>query len=70
MKAGYKTTEFWLTVFAQLLGIAVLFGVVTAEQVDSLNGAIETAIKAIVGLWVAVAPLLEYIKSRAELKGL
>ena len=68
MKPGYKTTEFWLTVIAQILAVAVLFGVVTAEQVDTLNGAIESAVKAFIGLWLAVAPLVEYIRSRAALK--
>lgn len=68
MKEGYKTTEFWLTLLAQLLGVAVLFGVINAEQVKTLNDAIAVAVQAVVGLWVAVAPLVEYIKSRAAVK--
>jgi hypothetical protein len=32
MKPGYKTTEFWITMLIQLLGIGTLTGVVTPDQ--------------------------------------
>ena len=37
-KPGYKTTEFWVTIIVQILGIATLMGYVTPEQQSALDG--------------------------------
>lgn len=68
MKPGYKTTEFWLTVFAQVSGLVVLFGVLDSKQADTLVEAVTRLIEAVAGLLVAVAPLVTYIKERSNLK--
>jgi hypothetical protein len=41
MKPGYKTTEFWLAIASQLLGILVVLGVITPEQQDAFAGALQ-----------------------------
>ena len=47
MKPGYKTTEFWVTLIVQLLGILVLFGVITPEQQSTLAEAAQQGAAAI-----------------------
>jgi hypothetical protein len=37
MKAGYKTTEFWVTLASQVIGILLLTGVITPEQSEVLG---------------------------------
>jgi hypothetical protein len=37
MKQGYKTTEFWVTLASQVVGILLLTGVVTPEQSEVLG---------------------------------
>jgi len=64
MKQGYKTTEFWTSLFAQLAGLAVIFGVADA---DSAN-AICMAASQIAGAVVAGAGALGYAFSRGKAK--
>lgn len=59
-KAGIKTTEFWISVFLFLLGIAVLV-------VDSLQAG-STVAGRIVGGLVALAGALGYTVPRAGVK--
>jgi hypothetical protein len=68
MKPGKNTTEFYLTLFSKLLGIIVLFDVISADQSQQLFEAVKLAVEAIVGLALVVIPLIEYIKNRTELK--
>lgn len=46
-KPGYKTTEFWVTLVIQFIGIAVLFGWITPEQRDTLVQAVQQGAAAI-----------------------
>lgn len=68
MKSGYKTTEFWLTLLAQVFGGVVLFGVLSGVEADSIVEAVGLLVKAVTGLFVALAPLIAYIKNRAAVK--
>jgi hypothetical protein len=68
MKPGKNTTEFYLTLLSKILGIVVLFDVISAEQANQLFEAIQLAVEAIIGLALVVIPLIEYIKNRTELK--
>jgi len=68
MKPGFKTSEFWLTVLAGVFGVVVLFGALTGSEADSIVAAVELLIKSVTGLVVALAPLIAYIKGRAEVK--
>ena len=59
VKPGYKTTEFWMTVFAQLAGIVLASGAVSdGGMVDK-----------IMGMCVAVLSQMGYQVSRGLAKG-
>jgi hypothetical protein len=60
MKSGYKTTEFWLAVFTNLLGVLVLFDVIGEEMVGPLAQVAAMIAMAIVNGW--------YASSRAQVK--
>ncbi len=68
MKPGYKTTEFWLTVIAAFGGVFVAFGFVDQSDVDNVIKSIGALVGAAVALFVAVKPIIEYIKSRTAIK--
>jgi len=63
-KPGYKTTEFWVTVVCQLIGILALAGVFTAEQ----SAALTESITQIVGAVVMGASAFGYSLSRGNAK--
>ena len=45
MKAGYKTTEFWLTVIATVLGLLFASGIVSdGSQADKILGMASTVL--------------------------
>mgnify|MGYP006295731821 CR=1 FL=1 len=60
-KPGYKTTEFWLSLLATLLGFLLASGVMDAVPQESW-------IARIVGGLVAVLASLGYSASRAKVK--
>ena len=60
-KPGYKTTEFWLSLLATLLGFLLASGVMDGVSEDSWIA------KVVVGL-VAVLATLGYSASRAKVK--
>ena len=45
---GYKTTEFWVTVVCQIIGMLALAGVFTHEQSTALTAAITQIVAAVV----------------------
>ncbi len=58
MKPGYKTTEFWLTVAASIVGLVLASGIFPAEG----------EIVKIVGLAAMVLASLGYSQSRGQAK--
>lgn len=68
MKAGIKTTEFYLTVVFAIVGVLVALGVIEQEQAQTLNAAIQQAVIAVGALIAAVLPIWKYIDSRTKLK--
>jgi len=60
-KAGYKTTEFWMSLLATLLGFLLASGVMDAVPEESW-------IAKLVGGVVAVLATLGYSASRANVK--
>ncbi len=68
MKPGVKTSEFWLTLLAQVLPVLAISGVLTGEEVETLNQAIIEAVKVIGALVVALVPIWRYIESRTKVK--
>jgi hypothetical protein len=65
MKKGYKTTEFWTSLFAQLAGLAVLTGVIDVEAADALG----SAASQLAGAVIAGAGAVGYAYSRGKAKG-
>ena len=47
-KPGYKTTEFWVTVVCQIIGILALAGVITPLQSTELSAAVQQLVGAVV----------------------
>lgn len=48
MKAGYKTTEFWLTLAVQVMAVLVTLGVITPEQQSIFADSLEKILGALV----------------------
>lgn len=67
-KPGIKTTEFWLSLIAQIVPVFVILGVLNAEEATTLVDSITRAAAAIGSLVAAAWPVVEYIKSRAKIK--
>lgn len=65
MKPGYLTTEFWITLVAQAVNIAVQLGWVGAGEAGTLKDALTQVIAGV----VAIVSLVEYVRSRTALKG-
>lgn len=64
MKAGYRTTEFWIALASQVLGILVILGVITPEQ----QGAVVEGLNQIIGAALMVASSFGYSISRGMAK--
>ncbi|HEV3444683.1 MAG TPA: hypothetical protein VG099_08580 [Gemmataceae bacterium] len=64
MKSGFKTTEFWLTLVAQLISLLVMTGAIPQADTGMLN---ESASKIAAGV-VAALTLCKYIHSRTLVK--
>lgn len=63
-KPGIKTTEFWLTLIAQVASLAVALGFITPD-ISSQVGDIAAKLAGVV---VAVTTLISYIKGRSTVK--
>ncbi len=68
MKPGWKTSEFWVSVFTALGSLAVAFGLLSQGEAGDLSTAVGQLVSAVIVLVGAVAPIIAYIKSRAEVK--
>lgn len=68
MKPGWKTTEFWSTLFAQLLAMLACFGVLTPNDSQTLGEALTKAVAAVFTLIANGAVVIHYVKSRLTLK--
>ena len=65
VKPGWKTTEFWVTVVAQILGIMALSGVITPEASGEMAGAVEQ----VTGGVMVLISQISYAIARAKAKG-
>jgi hypothetical protein len=68
-KPGWKTTEFWSTVFAQVFALLALFGLMNAKEAITLQDAANRVAEALVLFGTNAAVVLYYIKTRFHLKG-
>lgn len=64
MKSGWKTSEFWVSIGASLLGIMVVMGWITTDVQSELLVAIEK----IAGGVIAAVAAISYIFSRTKVK--
>lgn len=68
MKPGIKTTEFWLTLGAQIIPILVLLGVFTSEEGLAAQEAWVKLIETVFAAIASVVPIAMYIYSRTKIK--
>jgi hypothetical protein len=64
-KPGKKSTEFGMSIAGAILGIAVVFGIISPDESLALNGNIQT----IVGGAISAVSVVGYAISRARAKG-
>jgi heme A synthase len=69
LKPGWKTTEFWSTVLAQVFALLALLGLVNAKEAVTLQDAANHVAEAMVLFGTNAAVVLYYIKTRFHLKG-
>lgn len=67
-KPGWQTSEFWLSIAAQLIALLVLTGVIAASDKDTVQGSISELIKSAFALIVSATNVWKYIQSRIEAK--
>ncbi len=63
-KAGFLTSEFWLTIGSAVTGILVMLGYLTPQQADDFT----SAVVAVVGGLVTISTTVVYIVGRVQLK--
>ncbi|KMY67133.1 hypothetical protein AAU61_14500 [Desulfocarbo indianensis] len=63
-KPGIKTTEFWVTVMVQVVGVVAALGLVPPEQSDVLV----KAVTQVGGIVAMLASAFAYNKSRGQVK--
>ena len=64
LKAGIKTSEFWLTVVTSILSILVMAGVIGPEDSNRVGSIAKDTFSGI----VAIVSIVSYVVSRLKLK--
>src|SRR5262249_6244217 len=64
MKAGWKTTEFWMALIAQVLALLTVLGFVTSDQAKTLENALGQCIAAVFLFAANAYVVAQYIKGR------
>ena len=68
LKAGVKTTEFWIALVAQLLALMVLLGAISPTDVPALEGDLNASIESVGALTLSLLSVWKYIDSRTKVK--
>ena len=71
MKRGFTTSEFWVTIITQIVGLIVLSGRLSPEYGDLIQQSIIAVLKTMIDFVTAIYMLytaVHYIQSRTELK--
>lgn len=68
VKAGYRTTEFWVTLISSAVAVLVALGVFTPAEGETASSAGAELVFAIFAMLAAVAPAVAYIYSRTKVK--
>jgi hypothetical protein len=63
-KPGVKTSEFWLTAFAQLLPFLVILGIVPQADAQSITASVSSVVSGV----FALTSLITYVLQRYALK--
>jgi len=69
LKPGWKTTEFWSTVFAQVFAVLALLGLVNGQEAATLQESANQMVAALVLFLTHAGVVLYYVKTRFHLKG-
>lgn len=64
VKAGYKSTEFWVAIAGKVIGILAITGVISPEQADPLT----QAVVQLGGVAAVIASVFGYNISRGNAK--
>lgn len=64
MKPGIKTTEFWYTMGAQMIGLLALLGYLSPDEAEPMGKAVESVVG---GVFMALTGV-SYIIGRVRLK--
>lgn len=67
-KAGWKTSEFWLTISMQVISLLVMFGVIASEDTGTITDAVKDIITSAFALISSAIVLWKYIQGRVDLK--
>lgn len=68
MKPGWQTTEFFIALVSQGLGVLMIMGIVSSADRATLEGALASAVGAIATLIGSAAVVREYIRARTAQK--
>lgn len=68
MKEGWKTTEFWLTLGAQVIPLLVLTGILSNQEATAVQDAWAKAVEAVFAFIASVVPIAVYVYGRAKVK--
>lgn len=64
MKKSWQTTEFWTMLVTNIVGIAVVTGVIGSTEGEEIGN----SLKSIAGAIISIATVMGYIKARVEVK--
>lgn len=68
MKQGYKTTEFWVTLLAMVVGLAVHLGLLAPDTASDIQNQGSSIIVQLFELLAVVVPAAAYTLGRSYVK--
>ena len=69
LKPGWKTTEFWSTIIAQVFAVLALLGLVNGKEAATLQESANQVVAALVLFLTNAGVVVYYVKTRFHLKG-
>ena len=69
LKPGWKTTEFWSTLLAQVFAILALLGLVNGKEAATLQESANQVVAALVLFLTNAGVVVYYVNTRFHLKG-
>lgn len=65
-KPNYKTSEFWIALITNVIGMLVMTGVISTEESQKITSNLQPVIGGI----ISIASTLGYIFARVQIKGI